>query len=481
MKNNIMLNVAYKILITFMPIIIIPYITRILGADGYGEFILAETYAKYGILFGEIGLTTYAIREIAFVKQDKETLVETFWEIVILRTIFLAISTGVYIVIIFNYEYSITNICASIYIIASLFDVSWLFLGMEKFKNVVVISSIFQILAVVLIFILVNNESDVWKYVMIMAGALLAISLIMWGFVFKEIKEFRLQKHRMKKHIKVGFTMFLPQIAIQFYLLLDRIMLGIFTTDSEVGIYEASQKIVRALTQISGAITSAAVPTMASKYIANEMDEFKESTYSIFRMISCFTIAGATGLIVCSENFIGWYFGAGFEKCELLITISAVILISVGWTSVLGNQVLVVVERQKQLTIAVALGALFNVIANIFLIQSLQSLGATIATIGAELLGLLIMLYYVRDILEISNLMKGIVRYIVVAMIMFIVVKLSDYCFVFIEGISRTIIQGCIGSVTYITILFFIKDEVVLSCISLLKKYKNKIRINRNR
>ena len=62
----------YQIISIILPIITIPYVSRILGPSGLGEYALTNTYAQYFVLFGMVGLSMYCSREIAYVRDDKD-------------------------------------------------------------------------------------------------------------------------------------------------------------------------------------------------------------------------------------------------------------------------------------------------------------------------------------------------------------------------------------------------------------------------
>ncbi len=61
---------------------------------------------------------------------------------------------------------------------------------------------------------------------------------------------------------------------------------------------------------------------------------------------------------------------------------------------------------KKNFTVSVVCGAIVNFILNLILIYKFNSIGASIATVVAELVVAVVQLYYVRDVLKISDIMK---------------------------------------------------------------------------
>lgn len=72
-KNSIY-NIMYQIITVLLPIITVPYISRVLGEGGVGKQAYTLAFAQYFILIGSIGLNLYGNRQIAYVRDDKKKL-----------------------------------------------------------------------------------------------------------------------------------------------------------------------------------------------------------------------------------------------------------------------------------------------------------------------------------------------------------------------------------------------------------------------
>ena len=75
-------NFIYSTILTFstylVPLMVFPYISRILGVDSIGAIDTIDNIIDYCILFSMMGMSTLGIREIAKYKNDKKRLQETF-------------------------------------------------------------------------------------------------------------------------------------------------------------------------------------------------------------------------------------------------------------------------------------------------------------------------------------------------------------------------------------------------------------------
>lgn len=94
------------------------------------------------------------------------------------------------------------------------------------------------------VFLFVKVPDDLWVYALSKSGTIVAANLIMWLPLrkylckVKGIKPFR--------HLKTIVSFFIPSIASQVYMILDKPMIGWMTsTRAENGYYEYADKIVR--------------------------------------------------------------------------------------------------------------------------------------------------------------------------------------------------------------------------------------------
>lgn len=458
--KNYLYNLIYQILVIILPIITIPYVSRILGANGLGIYALTNAYAQYFVLIAMLGLATYSSREIAYVRDDDKKLSRTFWEINFLEFIMLGLSLVLYIILfglIVNSNYKTIYILQSFSILSSLIDISWLFIGLENFKKVVVRNILVKIIGVILIFILVKDSSQVWLYTLILGGTQLLGQVIMWFDIPKNIKFVLPKKENLMRHLKYSIRLFIPQIAITVYTMLDKVMLGILSNEAQVGMYDNSQKIIKILVTVVTVLATVTIPKMTNLYKGREYKKFNNNVYKSFSFVSFIAFPMTFGLIGISRSFVPWFYGPGFEEMIPMFYIGSFLMISLGWSSILGNQVLISIRRETQFTIAVVAGAILNVILNIILIHKYEGIGTTISSVVAEYTGMFLMAYFLRDILDIKKLFKLSNKYLWSSLIMFAVILILNLNMN--TTIMSTFIQFIIGCIVYLGIMILTKDN----------------------
>ena len=185
-KKNYIYNLIYQILVIILPLITAPYISRVLGAENIGIYSYTTSISAYFILFGSLGISLYAQREIAYHQDNKKKNSKTFLEIIILRAITMLISITIFCVTFTtNGEYSFFYKILIIELIAQCFDISWFFSGLEEFKKTVIRNLIVKCISVVAIFLLVKTPEDLDLYFGIYVLSAFIGNISLWFYLPK--------------------------------------------------------------------------------------------------------------------------------------------------------------------------------------------------------------------------------------------------------------------------------------------------------
>ena len=466
--ENYLYNLAYQLLAIIAPLVTTPYVSRVLGVANIGIYEYTVTITNFFILFGSLGLNLYGQREIAYHQDNSEYRSKIFWELFTLRAIMILISIILFLisVVLFS-KYSIYYMILLINILSSIFDSSWLFQGMENFKVTVTRNFISKLLGILLVFVLVRSESDLWLYFMCLSFPLLLGNMSMWVRVSKLVGRPVISVSNSLRHIRLTLEMFIPQIAISIYTLLDKSMLGLMTDNiAEVGYYGQAEKIIKLTLTIVTAMGIVMLPRIASHFANNDTKEIKYHINRSLKLVYFLAFPMIFGLIGISSGFVPWFFGDGYAKVVPLMIIISPIILLIGLSNVIGVQYLLPTKHQKEFARSVIYGSVVNFFLNLVLIMKFQAYGTSIATVCGELVVTVTQFYFVRhDISFLENFKSGI-RYLFSAIVMFVVVVLLGK--VLKLSFISTMIQIVVGGSIYIGILFLIRDKFISNIISII-------------
>ena len=475
-KKNFVYNTIYHIFLILLPVITTPYISRILGAEAIGQFSYNYAIAVVFVMFAMLGLSNYGNRTIAERKDSQEKLSKSFWSIYSMQIVSGITVTIIYVLYTFFINNSSIAKIMLIHVASAIFDISWLFFGLEKFKLAALRSIIVKTIMTACVFIFVKNKNDLPLYSLIMCLSSLFSQLSLWPYVIRKIKFTKTSQKEMMKHVVPNLTLFIPVIAVGVYHYMDKVMLGLMSTDAEVGFYENSDKIVNvpmALVNSLGAVMLPRIANLISKDKASIANKYTQKSI-------CFTMFLSTsmcfGIMAISRIFVPLYFGEGFEKCSSLFYVLLPSCIFLAFANVIRTQYLIPMKKDKIYVTSIVIGAIVNVTFNALLIPSLASVGAAIGTLLTQIFVCTYQAFMVRKDLPINQYIKQTIPFIISGTAMFLTLFLIiNPLFLSIHPIAQLLIDIVVGAIIYISILCIISKLARINYIKiLLPKRTNK-------
>ena len=457
-KKNYYYNLFYQLLAIILPIITTPYVSRVFTANEIGINAYTASIAQYFVLLSGLGVGLYANKVIARVKDKQSKVDKYFWGIFFAKFLTTIISLCIFAIVITCIidEGKFIYFLQSINIISVAFDISWLFIGLEQFKNVVIRNTMVRVISVVCILVFVKSVNDLNLYIFILGASNLLGVLVMWIYVPKFIKKFYFEPQFILSQIKPLLKLFIPQIISMVYVVLDKTMLGIFSTDEQVGLYEQSQKIIKILQTVVTSLTTVMIPRISYLIANDKHDEVREYMNNTFSYMYYLAVPITIGLFAVADEFSIWFFGESFWAVGPVLKLNAFVIIAVSCGYLIGLQYLIPAGREKQLSLSYLIAAILNFVMNLFMLKRYGAIGAVISTLVAEFSIAIAQLYFVRKELDIWKMLRGTVKSILASIIMFIVIMPISLNNLFLS----TMVKVFVGILTYIIVMFILKSEI---------------------
>lgn len=449
-KKNYIYNVVYQLLILIIPIITIPYVSKIVGVNGIGIYSYTYSIAYYFMLFALLGINNYGNRTIAQTRDNKDVMSQKFWEIYIIQILSSIIMVTLYYIyiIVFKNDYKDFAILQSFYVISVIFDVTWFFNGIEKFKIIVLRNTIVKLIGTVLIFLFVKSSSDLNIYISILSLTTLFSQIIVIPSILKYVNKPDIHIEKFKLHLKPIVILFIPVIAVSLYKIMDKIMLGNMTNMAEVGYYENAEKIINIPIIIITCLGTVMMPN-ASNLIANSKEQAVKKLISDSVNYQMFlSLPMMVGLMLISNRFISLYLGPAFAKSAALIIILSITIPLLSWQTVYKMQYIIPKERDKDYIIATLIGAVTNFCLNLALIPRYKSIGASIATVFAEFFAMLWIVISVRNDIDVNKDLKKIICILIKTIFMAVIVYLIGWLNIK-NDLIMIILQTTVGTIIY--------------------------------
>ena len=475
--NNYIYNTAYQILSIAVQLVTTPYIARVLGAAGIGIYQMTLANVTYFVLLSGLGTTLYGQREIAYAQDDPEKRTRVFQEIVALRMLSTFVWLGTYLLIFCTKgEYAQVYRILILEALAAAFDISWFFMGMENFRIIVLRNTVIKLLGVMLVFLLVHSPEDVLIYTWCMTLPTFLGHLSLWPGIKKYLVRIRRTPADLLQgilpHLKPNLMLFLPQVAVEVYTVLDKTMLGALSSGvDQVGYYSQAQKVIRIILVIITSLGTVMLPAVSAAFSRGEKEEIQRSILTAFRFVFMLGFAMLFGICGIADRFVPVFFGAGYDQVVSLIWAISPIMVIIGISNVIGKQYLLPTKQQNLFTVSIVTGACVNVVMNFLLIPRLDAVGASAATVIAELSVTCVQIMTVRKQLPLTACILPFFRYLAMGLVMLAAVRLAGRAAGY--GAGAVVLMILAGGVVYLLELVVTRDEMLYRLKSFTKRKKN--------
>lgn len=492
-KKNYIYNVIYQVFLLIVPLVVTPYVSRVLLPEGIGQYSYSYSLITYFTIFGSLGFGYYAQREIAKHQGDKYNQSKVFWEINICRLLPVSLALIVNLLFCLTNIYGDYNLLMYIFsfnIIAVAFDIAFLFQGNEEFGKIVIRNVIIKTISIAAIFVFVKDSGDVWVYALINALILVLSNISLWSYLPKMLTKVSRKELKPLSHLKGTIRLFIPTIATSIYTVLDKTLIGALINDTytviedgievikkysdlENGYYEQSEKLVKMGLTIISCIGTVMIPRNSNEIANGNFEKVKDNIYKSSRFVWLLGVPLMFGLMATANNFVGWYYGDGYDKCITLIMALSPIILIIGFSNVFGVQYLVPIGKDTKFAIALLSGAGINLVMNLILIPFLWSLGAAIGTLIAETMVTIIMAILIRKDISFLKILSFSWKYLLSGAVMFTCVYITSMYLN--SSIINSLILVIEGALIYGIMLLILVDKFSINLLTGIFKSKRVI------
>lgn len=474
-KRNFILNTMFQVLRLLSPLVVTPYVSRVLGVDGIGIFSYTYSVVYYFVMFAVLGTTAYGAREISRHRDEPEKMSHLFWEIWLLNFTTSTISMVAWGVLVFsNDQYRLYYTILTFYLLAAMVDITWFYTGLEKFPAIVIRNMVLKVVEIALVFLLVKQAEHLYLYFLIMAGGTFLGNASLWLGMKKNLKKIDWRTVRPYRHLKDTLIFFLPTIATSIYTVVGKTLIGVITkSEAENGIYEQTTKIVEIVKAVAVvSLNTVMGPRNAYLHKQGELNQIKSNIRGSMDFIMMLSIGAVCGVIGAADLFVPWFFGSGYEAVTQLLRclIPIVVIIAVSYT--VGSQYYEPVGLRLKSAKYLVVGACCNIVMNLILIPFFKSLGAVIGSLVAEAIIAVLYVNNCDGYLTWRDLLKLSWKKMAAGATMAVVLIWQSS---FLEPITtHVLLLVVIGIIIYFACLLLLRDRMLITVLKNgLKKAKN--------
>lgn len=476
-KVNFIYQFLYQLIILGVPLVLTPYLTRVLGSEALGDYSYIFSIVSIFLMVSMLGIQNYGCRLIASssTQDEKRT---NFYSLFFSHLLISVLIFFIYLIFLFaNLKDRCFYIIFIFYLLSGFFDVTWYYYGEEKFKSVIFKNILLKVTELFLIFLFVKSEEDIYIYALIISVCTLLTQFILIPNIIKKHKFYFPSIKEMIVHFKPLVLLGVSVVAVNIYCVFDKTLLGLLVENNRenVAFYDFSERLVKLPNNIFSALGIVLLPSISLLFHNNEHDKIVGKLEKAVVLISFLAYGAAFGLAGISNVVTPLYYGESFIDCAKYILMLCPLIVIIPIGSIVRNSYLLPSKRDKEYVFSLIAAAIVNLLLNIIMIPILNVEGAIVGTLCAELIACILQFYFVRKDLPIKKMLLQNVPFFCFGTFMFIIIKLIDNIYfssLFAKLVIEVVIGGGIYLIFSIIYIFLFKKKIFYEVLYFIKKEK---------
>lgn len=352
------------------PLIMLPYLTRILSVECYGMVSYVKAVMQYMQLIVDFGFLLSGTRDIVLVKQDKDRLNYEVGDILMAK-ILLSVAAGLVLCIAtasidILRENVLYTVLSFVVVFLSNFLFDFLFRGLEKMEVITVRFVVMKGLAAILTFVFVHSDSDIlWIPMLDIIGSLFAI-----GMILHEIKKLNIhlrfdELKTVLKKIVDSAIYFFSNMATTAFMALNTLLVGIFLNETEVAYWSLCLQMVTAVQSLYTPLTDGIYPHMVK---SKDFGLIKKAVKIYMPLVTI----GCLFTLVAAEYALLILGGRQYIVASNILRALIPVLFFSFLSMLFGWPVLGAINKQKETTITTVVTAIVQILGLALLIFTNQ-------------------------------------------------------------------------------------------------------------
>jgi PST family polysaccharide transporter len=401
-RKLVMHNVAslslLQIVTYALPIVIIPYLFRALGAEKFGLIAFAQAFVQYFMILTDYGFSITATKEISLCRNEHHKICKAFSSVMMVKILLAFLSFAMLCVIVyfipkFRNDWLVYIFSFGTVVGNALFPV-WFFQGTEKMKYISALNILGAIILAFSIFLFIRGPQDYLKVPLINSSIFLITGSLGQYIVFKRFKvSFRFEGYKnVGQQLAAGWDIFISIAAINAYTNTRVFILGLLTNNSITGFYSIAEKISSACQSFPLDSFSQAIFPRLNKIFQRNKTKAYELMQRIQRIATFISLICLPIIFILAPQIVNIACGGVYKETVLILRL---LLISVFFVTINAFRVqfLVVCGKTHIYSRIHVIAAMIGLPLILLLVYSFSYAGAAIATIILEL-GIFVITYF---------------------------------------------------------------------------------------
>ena len=385
-----------------LPLVTLPYLSRVLGPDKFGLVFFAQMFINYFMILTDYGFNQIGVRQIAQNNTNNRKLSLIVSSIFNLRAFLSIIGFGILLVIVYTFDKFSGNRLLFLLtygmVVGNMMMPTWFFQGIQQMKYITLLNLISKLIFTISIFVFVHSKED---YVLVpllnslgfIFSGIIAISLLIKKY---NISFYIAPIKIIKKQIQIGFSMFATNLSITSYTSTNAFILGNVVSNQSMGYYGGVEKIIQTMKFMFTPVYNALYPYFSNSYINTPEKFYKEIKLGlIFSFLGGIFIFSS--IVFFAEDIISLILGEEYLSGLNVFYIFSVLILITPISYFLFNVIFLSLSLERYSMRIYVIGGVFNIFLLIILLYFFDypSISAAAANVLTQILNLTIALWFI--------------------------------------------------------------------------------------
>jgi O-antigen/teichoic acid export membrane protein len=371
------------------PMATLPWLTRVLGADSYGQMGLTVALIAYAAIFIDYGFSLSATKKIAVNRDDRVTCSAIFWSTLASKgLLFIAAMAALLILTLVVPRFAELRgliLIGSLTLVGTVLTPIWYYQGIERMQSFASLSALARIVSIPLVFLCVTSPDDIAIAVLIQAGtyAVIGIATLLALIARREVLSPNISFAQCRDAFKDGAVLFFANAGVSLYTAANIVILGVVSTNEQVGYFAGSMAIMRAVNGLMSPFAQALYPRM-SYLMAHDRKQARAALRPAVAIVACVSFTAAVVLFFGAGPILSLLLGSQFANATPILRWLAPTVFIVSTSNMLGIQIMLPLGYQKPFTTILLISGVFNVLLLFPLAHLYGGVGAAITVFMIE-------------------------------------------------------------------------------------------------
>lgn len=373
---------------TAVPLLMVPYLTRVLQPTGWGLFGFAQSFGMSLGLVAEYGFWLSASREVARHRDDRDML-STIVAGVMGAKAMLAVGAIVIALLLepvlplFRQHPSLLW-AAVFWSISQGYNMLWYYQGLERIWRMASFDIFFKASALAAIFLVVKGPGDEAKALALGAAGWFFSAVVTAIIAYREVGFRRPTLALSWNALRMGWSMFLFRAAFTLYTSANGFILGLFAQPAQVGYYVGAEKISKGLLAPLSPLSQAVFPRVSYLAVHSRGRAARVAKLSLIVMGLGGFLLGAAAFFF-STLIVRVVLGPGFQPAVPVLRVLAGLVPAMALSLALGIQWMLPLGLDSTFNRIILGAGILNVVLAVFLAPLYAQMGMACSVLTCEI------------------------------------------------------------------------------------------------